>query len=223
MQLSSDSTQRGTVIRDRSLREKADSIVDFASDTVSTDTIYAIDNDTLREIKLQKKEKIDTLQYSTFRPDPNKVVWMALAFPGLGQIYNRKYWKLPIVYAGVAGITYAITWNNRNYNDYSRAYRDLLDDNPNSDSYLDVVPDGYPQSQWKTYLEGKQNSARRYRDLSIIIGVAFYAITVVDAFVDASLADFDVSPNLSMKVKPKLEPQPYTIQPSVGCAMQLNF
>ncbi len=195
------------------------------SDTIAftTDTIFSHGGDSLMEFKHKHDLVIDTIQYSTFVPDPNKVVWMALAFPGLGQIYNRKFWKLPIVYGGVAGVTYAITWNSRNYKDYSCAYRDLIDTNPETNSYLELIPNGYPESQWKNYLEGKQNASRRYRDLSIIIGVIFYAVTVVDAFVDASLAPFDVSPDLSMKVRPKLETQPNTYQPALGCAMQINF
>ena len=62
-----------------------------------------------------------------FKPDPKKAVLLALV-PGLGQIYNQKYWKLPIVYGGLMGCMYAVTWNNRNYKDYSTAYKDIMSD-----------------------------------------------------------------------------------------------
>lgn len=183
-----------------------------------------IDEAMMREFKRKNDSIVDAaVKYSTYKTNQQTTLWMALAFPGLGQIYNRKYWKLPIVYGGVAGITYAISWNSKTYNDYSRGYRDFMDSNPETNSYLDLIPNSYPESQIESYLEGRQSSFRRYRDLSIIVGVVFYALTVVDAFVDAALADFDVSPDLSMKVKPKLDAQPNTIKPAVGCALQLKF
>lgn len=176
-------------------------------------------------LKYSTDSAIDSLLavQPSFRPDPMKSIWYALAFPGLGQIYNRKYWKLPIVYGGVAGIAYAITWNGKYYNDYYNAYRDYMDSNPNTNSYLDLIPENYPEGQIESYLNSRQSTYRRYRDLSIIIGVAFYAITVIDAFVDAQLAEFDISPDLTMKVRPKLMEQPNTAEPSVGCALQVNF
>ncbi len=183
------------------------------TDTAFTVLKYSTDSaiDSLRAVQLR------------FKPDPMKSIWYALAFPGLGQIYNRKYWKLPIVYGGVAGIAYAISWNGKYYNDYYNAYRDYMDANPNTNSYLDLIPENYPEGQIESYLNSRQSTYRRYRDLSIIIGVAFYAITVIDAFVDAQLAEFDISPDLSMKVRPKLMEQPNTSSPSVGCALQVNF
>ena len=80
-----------------------------------------------------------------FKPDPKKAVLMALV-PGLGQIYNRKYWKLPIVYGGLMGCMYAITWNNKNYQDYSQAYVDIMDSDPRTNSFMDFLPPGYDAS-----------------------------------------------------------------------------
>lgn len=158
-----------------------------------------------------------------FLPDPNKSLWYALTFPGLGQIYNRKYWKLPIVYGGALGVVYAISWNGTKYNDYVKAYMDVTDSDPNTNYHLEVIPTGYPVGQAETYVRNRMNTFRRYRDLSIVIGVAFYAITVIDAYVDAQLADFDISPDLSMKIRPKLETQPNTATPALGCQMQIVF
>jgi hypothetical protein len=193
-----------------------------------TDSVLRIKqsrSDSLAILALSANSTIDSLANirPRFKPDPNKSVWYALLFPGLGQIYNRKYWKLPIVYGGVAGITYAITWNGKYYNDYYNAYRDYMDSNPNTNSYVNLIPENYPEGQIESFLNSRQRSYRRYRDLSIIIGVAFYAITVVDAFVDAQLAEFDISPELSMKVKPKLMEEPQSRIPSMGCALQVNF
>ena len=137
-----------------------------------------------------------------FKPDPQKSLWYAIIFPGLGQIYNRQYWKVPIVYGGVAGLTYAISWNGKYYRDYSRGYRDIMDSDPNTKSYEKLLPYSIDpsSSEAKNLMKSRQNTYRRYRDLSIVGAVAFYAITVIDAYVDAQLADFDISPDLSMQV-----------------------
>ena len=73
--------------------------------------------------------------WSTWRPDPKRALWLALVIPGGGQIYNRKYWKLPLVYGGFIGCIYAMNWNNTMYKDYSQAYIDLMDNDPNTQSY----------------------------------------------------------------------------------------
>ena len=158
-----------------------------------------------------------------FKPDPQKSLWYAIIFPGLGQIYNRQYWKVPIVYGGVAGLTYAISWNGKYYRDYSRGYRDIMDSDPTTKSYEKLLPYSIDpsSSEAKNLMKSRQNTYRRYRDLSIVGAVAFYAITVIDAYVDAQLADFDISPDLSMQVAPTLFQTPNSYKPSVG--VQLNF
>lgn len=158
-----------------------------------------------------------------FKPDPQKSLWYAIIFPGLGQIYNRQYWKVPIVYGGVAGLTYAISWNGKYYRDYSRGYRDIMDSDPNTKSYEKLLPYSIDpsSSEAKNLMKSRQNTYRRYRDLSIVGAVAFYAITVIDAYVDAQLADFDISPDLSMQVVPTMLQTPNSYKPSVG--VQLNF
>lgn len=158
-----------------------------------------------------------------FKPDPQKSLWYAIIFPGLGQIYNRQYWKVPIVYGGVAGLTYAISWNGKYYRDYSRGYRDIMDSDPNTKSYEKLLPYSIDpsSSEAKNLMKSRQNTYRRYRDLSIVGAVAFYAITVIDAYVDAQLADFDISPDLSMQVAPTLFQTPNSYKPSIG--VQLNF
>ena len=102
-----------------------------------------------------------------FIPNSNRAIWLALVIPGGGQIYNRKYWKLPIVYGGFVGCAYALTWNNRMYKDYSQAYLDIMDDDPNTKSYEDFLPHGVSAEGMENTFKNRKDFYRRYRDLSI--------------------------------------------------------
>ena len=149
-----------------------------------------------------------------WKPDPVKATWFAVIVPGLGQIYNRSYWKLPIVYGGLMGCLYASTWNGRLYSDYKEAYRDILTDATLSDdparSYNAMLPNGYTietmggRSQYTNTLGERMNLYRRYRDLSIAGTMLLYVLTIIDAYVDAQLFDFDISPDLSLNIEPKI-------------------
>jgi hypothetical protein len=164
----------------------------------------------LPEKSLQKESQvsIDTVQKPVYRPNPSKIVWMGAVVPGWGQILNRKYWKLPIVYGGFLGCYYAYSWNASRYNSYHTAYLDIIDSDPTTNSFLDILPEGYTlesiggTSRYTTILKTGQDQFRRQRDLSVIVSVAFYALTLVDAFVDAQLYGFDISPDLSLEIKP---------------------
>lgn len=144
------------------------------------------------------------LNRKIFIPNPTKATWLAVVFPGGGQIYNRKYWKLPIIYGGFAGCAYALSWNGKMYKDYSQAYLDIMDSNPNTKSYEDLLPpnSSYNEEQLKTTLKKRKDMFRRYRDLSIFAFIGVYLISIIDAYVDAELSNFDISPDLSMKVEP---------------------
>ena len=139
-------------------------------------------------------------------PNPKKALWLAIVIPGGGQIYNRKYWKLPLVYGGFVGCMYALHWNNTMYRDYSQAYIDIMDTDPNTKSYENFLPPGYNVNQNLTRIQNlfqsKKNYYRRYRDLSIFAFIGVYLLSVVDAYVDAELSSFDISRDLSMKVRP---------------------
>ncbi len=141
-----------------------------------------------------------------FVPDPIRSLWLSLVFPGAGQIYNRKYWKLPIIYGGFLGCTYALSWNNQMLSDYSQAYLDIMDNDPNSKSYEKMLPIGYDisgrEEQFKEIFKNKKNYYRKYRDMSILAFVIVYAIAAIDAYVDAELSTFDISEDLSMQVVP---------------------
>lgn len=143
-----------------------------------------------------------------WRPDPSKATWYALVCPGLGQIYNRSYWKVPILYGGVATLSYLIIWNGRMYNDYKNAYHDLMDNDPTTNSYVSLVPSrsDYGDEWMQSALKKRRDMYRRYRDLSIFGMAALYVVSVVDAFVDAHLYDFTVSDDLSLRVEPVVNP-----------------
>ena len=146
-----------------------------------------------------------------FKPSPRKAVIYSAIFPGLGQIYNRQYWKLPILYGGFVGFTYAITWNNGYYRDYLGGYQDIVDDNPDTNRWHNMLPYGMsPETvdedkKWFTdVLKQRKDYYRYYRDLSIIGTFALYLLAMVDAYVDSQLFDFDMSPDLSMRIQPTL-------------------
>jgi len=170
--------------------------------------------------------------WSTWVPDPKRAVWLALVIPGGGQIYNRKYWKLPIVYGGFLGCVYALTWNNMMYKDYSQAYLDIMDDDPGTASYnkfmhLGRVIDDTNIERYKTIFKNRKDKYRRWRDLSFFVMVGIYALSVIDAYVDAELSVFDISKDLSLKVQPTVIGNSLSQNPlqasSLGVNCQLNF
>ena len=100
-----------------------------------------------------KKRKVKR-DWTTWSPDPQKALWMALVIPGGGQIYNRKYWKLPLVYGGFMGCLYAMSWNNMMYKDYSQAYLDIMDSDPNTKSYEKILAgEGFRISEARNCIE----------------------------------------------------------------------
>lgn len=145
--------------------------------------------------------------FANFDPIPTKAVWYAALFPGGGQIYNRKFWKLPIIYGGYIGLIYGYRWNQRYYRTYANAYRDLALNSPNK-SYMDFLPPTYPVEARRSYLEKtfkrKRNSYRQYRDYCLVGMIGVYLVAMVDAYVDAALYHFDVSTDLDACNRPTL-------------------
>ena len=163
-----------------------------------------------------------------FNPNPTKAVWLSALFPGLGQVYNRRYWKLPIIVGGYLGLAYATTWNNGMLRDYTNAYRDIMDSDPNTNSYMDFFPSTTSESSldkaWLTKaLKSKKDYFRRNRDLCIICMVGVYLVAMVDAYVDASLSHFDISPDLSVDVAPAVFNDSHNRIPSMGLQWAINF
>jgi len=199
-------------------------------DSVSVAEKFALKTDTVR-IDSLAKGKIQP-EKEKFKPSSKKAMIYGAIFPGLGQIYNRKYWKLPLVYGSFIGCVYAITWNGNQYNGYRKAYLDFIDNDPNTNSwdayrygsYLRQDPADWSagmQSAFSTNLKNARDYYRRYRDMSYIITVGVYAIWIIDAYVDAQLFDFDISPDLSMHIEPVLFDRTAVNTRSIG--MQFSF
>lgn len=153
----------------------------------------------------------DTLKLARFndwKPDPIRAMWLGMVFPGGGQIYNRKYWKLPIVYGGVIGCVYALSWNGQMLRDYAQAYQDITDNDPTTVSYLEMLPMGYDitgrEEHFKSVFRRKKNFYRRYRDLSIFFMAGVYVLSILDAYVDAELSTFDIGRDLSLSISPNM-------------------
>ena len=183
--------------------------------------------DTLKNVRPKRN-------WATWRPSAKRAMWLAIVLPGAGQIYNRKYWKLPFVYGGFVGCAYAMRWNNQMFRDYSQAYMDIMDDDPNTQSYnqflhLGAKIDSSNIDRYQRLFKNRKDKFRRWRDLSFFCLVGVYAISIIDAYVDASLSEFDISKDLSLRVEPTIINRSNGLQTnplrdnSLGVSCSLNF
>ena len=183
--------------------------------------------DTLKTVRPKRN-------WATWRPSAKRAMWLAIVLPGAGQIYNRKYWKLPFVYGGFVGCAYAMRWNNQMFRDYSQAYMDIMDDDPNTQSYnqflhLGAKIDSSNLERYQRLFKNRKDKFRRWRDLSFFCLVGVYAISIIDAYVDASLSEFDISKDLSLRVEPTIINRSNGQQTnplrdnSLGVSCSLNF
>ncbi len=183
----------------------ADSILATAGTATGPDTVSVSDIAKSRK----KKEPKAPRDLSTWKPNPQRAMWLAMVLPGAGQIYNRKYWKLPIFYGGMMGCLYAMNWNNMMYKDYSQAYLDIMDDDPTTQSYntflhLGRQIDASNEERYKKLFKSRKDKYRRWRDMSFFCLIGVYALSVIDAYVDAELSQFDISKDLSLRVEPAI-------------------
>ncbi|MDD4191653.1 MAG: DUF5683 domain-containing protein [Mangrovibacterium sp.] len=184
------------------------------------DTVVSAVNDTvIAQAPVKREQKAHS---------PRKATIFSAVLPGLGQIYNRKYWKVPLVYIGFASLIYSIDWNNDYYVLYKQAYVDIVDDNPNSNSFKELDIEGHwdfdnpsQVQQFTTRLERAKESSRRYRDLCIVGAAAFYALNIIDATVDAHFFNFDIGDDLTMKWVP--QPVYAMNQPLMGFHCVISF
>ena len=187
--------------------------VDSVMDKAMSDTIHRADKpvltakDTLALLQLQKEGKKIKRDWTTWKPNPKRAMWLAIVLPGAGQIYNRKYWKLPIFYGGFLGCAYAMRWNNQMYADYAQAYIDIMDDNPNTNSFNQFLHLGSQITdqnidRYKELFRKRKDRFRRWRDLSFFCMIGVYGLSIIDAYVDASLSQFDISDDLSLRLEP---------------------
>jgi len=138
---------------------------------------------------------------------PRRATIYSAVLPGLGQIYNRKYWKLPIVYGGFVTLGYFINFNNELYVKYKQAYSDIIDTDPNTNSFkkLNVNPIFFEPdkiSQLTERLRLAKDGSRRNRDLVVISTAVFYALNIIDASVDANFFNFDIGDDLTINWVP---------------------
>lgn len=170
---------------------------------------YDLEGDTIPTVVTASDSPYGLDGKKIFNPSPDRAVWLSALFPGLGQIYNRRYWKLPIVVGGFMGLGYATSWNNKQLTEYTQAYRDISDSDPSSNSYMNFFPPTVKEEDldkaWLTStLRSRRDFYRRNRDLCIICLVGMYLVCMIDAYVDASLAHFDISPDLSLDWSPAI-------------------
>lgn len=172
---------------------------------ISTDTTIMVYSDSLAKVV---GDTLKLNRFENWQPNSIRAMWLAMVFPGGGQIYNRKYWKLPIVYGGVVGCIYAVNWNSQMLKDYSQAYQDITDKDPTTNSHLEMLPLGYNisgrEEHFKTIFKRKKDFYRRNRDLSIFCIAGVYLLSVVDAYVDAELSTFDIGRELSVQLSPNI-------------------
>ena len=168
-------------------------------------------------ITAQEKDNIvfkDTLKSETIDPlRPSKAAFYSAILPGLGQIYNKKYWKLPLVYGAIGTSTYLYLDNQKKYNIYRDEYKSRLAGTTSNSEYLA----GLSESQ----LLAAQKQFQRNRDLSALFIAGFYVLNIIDANIDAALSQFNVSENLALK--PTIINNNITFKNDFGFALNYSF
>lgn len=188
----------------------------------------ALKEDSLKLSKANpEKNSKPKRDWNTWRPTPKRAMWLAIVLPGAGQIYNRKYWKLPLVYGGFVGCIYAMQWNNMMYRDYSQAYLDIMDSDPTTNSFNQFLHLGATiteanMAQYQSLFKKRKDRYRRWRDLSIFCLIGVYALSIIDAYVDASLSEFDISDDLSLRIEPTVLNNQLERNPMKSSAIGLN-
>lgn len=152
-----------------------------------------------------------------------KATTLSTICPGAGQIYNKSYWRVPIVIGGMASTIYTIDWNNRGYQRFKTAYALCVDYKNNPEKYPNGSPDEFRGAYSETFLKNLKDSYRRNRDLCILLTAGVYILQIIDAHVDAHLQDYDISDDLSMNVEPYFDYSTVNTQPVIGLNLNLNF
>ncbi len=140
----------------------------------------------------------ETPVYSVKKKKTGRAALFSAILPGAGQVYNGKYWKVPIVYSALGTAAFLFQFNNKQYHRFLTGYQQRIDTTLAETIFSeDIATD---------VLEQYKNSTRRNRDLSVVIFLAVYGLNIIDATVDAELSDFDVSDDLSLKISPEIIP-----------------
>ncbi|WP_405381675.1 DUF5683 domain-containing protein [Maribacter sp. LLG6340-A2] len=161
-----------------------------------------------------------------FKPlAPSKAAFYSALLPGLGQVYNKKYWKVPLVYGAIGGSIYAYTWNNDNYQSFRTAFKRRLA-GFTDDEYYDINNDnlpGDPPDLDQDDLEYQQERFQSDRDLWLVVAIGMYALNIVDANVDAHLKQFNIDDDLSIDFEPYFDLNQVTNSPNYGMALIIKF
>jgi len=168
--------------------------------------------------EIEKRENINPLA-------PSKAAFYSAVLPGLGQIYNRRYWKVPIVFAAIGTGVYAYMFNDGEYDRFRSAFKrrraGFTDDEFYDLNNSGVIP-GEPDVSDQA-LQDAQERYQRDRDLSLLITIGLYALNIIDANVDAHLKQFNVDENLGLDIRPYLDYHPITSDPQYGLALTVTF
>lgn len=172
----------------------------------------------VRDLKIEKRKELNPLA-------PSKAAFYSAILPGLGQVYNKRYWKVPLVYGAIGTGVYVYTFNNDQYVRFRKAFKSRQAGFTNDEFYdlngSGIVP-GNPDFS-DTALERAQERFQRDRDLALLVTIALYALNIIDANVDSHLKQFNVDQDLSLKLKPYIDLDPLTAIPNYGMALTIRF
>ncbi len=151
-------------------------------------------------------------------PSPGRAAMLSATLPGAGQLYNKRYWKVPIIYAGFGTLAYFIDFNNSNYRKWREAWIARVDGNPNTVDDFPIYSDAE--------LERAMNFYRRNLEITYVLTAALYLLNILDASVDAHLMTFDVGEDLTMGLHPATFPSAGGMRPAeyqTGLTLRLSF
>lgn len=170
------------------------------------------------DVQVQDSVKVKTANLLDYDPlAPSKAAFYSAVLPGLGQAYNRKYWKIPIIYAGIGAGVYFWTQQDQEYDRFRDAYKRRLAGFTDDEFY----GDGDEPLVSNDRLIDAQRQAQKNKDISIIVAIAFYLVNIVDANVDAHLRQYNITDDLSLL--PQLQIDPVSTQASYGLSLKFNF
>ncbi len=153
---------------------------------------------------------------------PSKAAFYSAIFPGLGQIYNKRYWKAPIVWGAIGVGVYNYSINNTDYNRFRDAFKRRRA-GFTDDEFFDINNDNTGPDVSDTALQDAQENLQRNRDLWLVITIGFYALNIIDANVDAHLKQYNVSEKLAYSFKPYMDLNEVTGDPNFGMALVFKF
>ncbi|WP_421805136.1 DUF5683 domain-containing protein [Flagellimonas sp.] len=165
--------------------------------------------------EVTKQENINPLA-------PSKAAFYSAILPGLGQIYNKRYWKAPIVWGAMGTGIYVYSFNNTEYRRARNAFKRRLA-GFEDDEFFDLNGDGVGPDVSSEALQSAQENTQRDRDLALVITIALYALNIIDANVDSHLKQYNVSDDLAVDFNPVIDINPFTNDLNYGMAMVIKF